>query len=245
MVRYNWEGPAQIAAGVVPSIQAGFQAGATQGALSRFGTDPQGAINALMPINPEMAVGLQDRRDRSQRIAAEDARRVAAEQQAAMQKQLEEHRERITIGAKLIEQIQPTDEAGWQKVRASLQQYGYDVSDIPPTFDPAYVDGVRQIGRAMGQEQKPDLVVIDGVAIDKRTGQPRFESPYPRIISGPGGIYEAPRIGIGRGGTGTAPPGRVVEGSGLPPGWTVIDEDEGGAGPSGPPTFPPRIGPDY
>jgi hypothetical protein len=45
----------------------------------------------------------------------------------------------------------------------------------------------------------PELVVIDGVAFDKRTGQPKFESPYTRIIPGPdGSFYEQPRVGYGR-----------------------------------------------
>jgi hypothetical protein len=54
----------------------------------------------------------------------------------------------------------------------------------------------------------PELVVIDGVAFDKRTGQPKFESPYTRIIPGPeGSFYEQPRIGFGRTpGSGAAPP---------------------------------------
>lgn len=53
---------------------------------------------------------------------------------------------------------------------------------------------------------EPDIVVIDGVAIDKRTGQPKFESPYDRIIAGPNGsFYRVPRMGIGRDGSPQAP----------------------------------------
>lgn len=58
--------------------------------------------------------------------------------------------------------------------------------------------------------QDPELVVIDGVAFDKRTGQPKFESPYPRIIAGPdGSFYERPRIGFGGRPAGNAAPPAV------------------------------------
>lgn len=99
----------------------------------------------------------------------------------------------------------------------------------------------------------PDLVVIDGVAFDKRTGTPKFESPYTRIIPGAeGSFYEQPRIGYGRQpGTREAPssaaerPVRVQspdEARRLPPGTLFTTPDgrtkrvPGGAG-SGPQTF--------
>ncbi len=109
---------------------------------------------------------------------------------------------------------------------------------------------------------KPDLEVIDGVAIDKRTGKPQFESPYNRVIPGPNGsFFEQPRIGFGAtpapGGAPTAAPVAApnaapaldqvaqpksqAEYDAIPPGGLWIDAQgnkrrKGGAAP-GSPTF--------
>lgn len=106
----------------------------------------------------------------------------------------------------------------------------------------------------------PELVVIDGVAFDKRTGQPKFESPYTRIIPGPdGSFYEQPRVGFGRAPGGGSPPVAPApttarqdspvrvktpdEARALPPGTLFMTPDgrtkrvPGGAG-SGPRPFP-------
>jgi len=146
--------------------------------------------------------------------------------------QLERHRDSIIKGARIVREINPQDEAGWQRARAMAAQLGIPLDEVPATFDPAYVQNLVKVADTFAPraDAEEDLVVIDGVAINKRTGQPMFESPYSKIVSGPGGIYEQPRIGIGRGGQGAPPPGRVVQGE-LPPGWTVID-DEGGAAPA-------------
>ena len=52
---------------------------------------------------------------------------------------------------------------------------------------------------ARGPDKAPEVTVIDGIAYDRRTGTPLFESPYPRIIAGQdGAFFEQPRIGLGR-----------------------------------------------
>jgi hypothetical protein len=104
---------------------------------------------------------------------------------------------------------------------------GYDPSDANLQADIA-------LGKKAGAR---DIVVIDGVAIDKATGEALFESPYPKVVSGAGGIHVQDRIGIGRGGAGAVPAARVVQGA-LPPGWEVIDDEEGGPSPAGSGTFP-------
>lgn len=73
---------------------------------------------------------------------------------------------------------------------------------------------------AQGPAGAPDLTVIDGIAYDSRTGEPMFESPYPKVYEGPqGAIRTQPRIGLGHRPTQmasptqpspTAPQGQVV-----------------------------------
>lgn len=73
--------------------------------------------------------------------------------------------------------------------------------------------GDREVAR--GPDKGPDITVIDGVAFDQRTGQPLFESPYERIISGTeGSFYTQPRIGYGRGSQQAIPGG--AQGGGMP-----------------------------
>jgi hypothetical protein len=69
---------------------------------------------------------------------------------------------------------------------------------------------------ARGPDKGPEITVIDGVAFDQRTGQPLFESPYERIISGTeGAFYSQPRIGYGRQ-PGAQPAAGQVAGGGIP-----------------------------
>lgn len=48
---------------------------------------------------------------------------------------------------------------------------------------------------SQGLSKKPDVAVIDGIAVDQRTGQPLYQSPYPRIVPGTeGSFYKVPRV---------------------------------------------------
>lgn len=52
---------------------------------------------------------------------------------------------------------------------------------------------------AQGAPKPPALTVIDGIAFNSQTGEPMFETPYPKVYEGPqGAIREQPRIGLGR-----------------------------------------------
>lgn len=91
----------------------------------------------------------------------------------------------------------------WNEVIDFYGSKGLDLSQYRNRFDLREQAMLRlgKLGEYLQGAPKKDLVVIDGVAIDKATGQPQFESPYDRIIPGANGsFYRVPRMGIGRGG---------------------------------------------
>lgn len=169
MVDINWGilRPVDIGGAFNTGFERGRQTvrqGQQENALAAYAQnrDPN-ALNALAAAGePMLAMQLGDR----------DAER----RQRAQAAQLEQHRERIQIGAKLIEQVRPVDDAGWQQVLGAMQQYGYDISDIPPTFDPQYVEGVRQIGRTL---------TGPGEGFTLSEGQVRYDANGQRIAAGP------------------------------------------------------------
>jgi hypothetical protein len=133
--------PAQTGQHLMQSFQAGGQQRRemeTQNALSQYAQNPQDpkAKQALARWNPQLSMQLQQR-----------------EQEMAL-KGLEAHREKIIMGAQIVRQIQPKDEAGWQQVRAMAQQVGIDLADVPPNFDPQYVQGLISVADAFEPQKQ-------------------------------------------------------------------------------------------
>ncbi len=136
------------------AIAKGFQTGQamrqereTKNALAQYVQNPDDprALNALAAADP--ALGMQAR---NQQIAMQDRQlQMQDRRRKSEQEGLEQHRERLTFGANLIEQVKPTDTASWQSVLGAMKQAGYDISDIPTEYDPAYADGVLKIGRSL------------------------------------------------------------------------------------------------
>jgi hypothetical protein len=74
-------------------------------------------------------------------------------QRAQQQQQISEaEREQIVTGARIIRQINPRDETGWQQVIAAARQAGVDTANVPPTFDPQYVQSVLAAAQAIDPE---------------------------------------------------------------------------------------------
>jgi hypothetical protein len=110
----------------------------TQNALAKYAQNPDdpSAMEGLARFNPQMAIQLQERK-----------------RQEAM-RGLEAHREKIVMGAKIVRQIQPKDDAGWQQVLQMAQQVGIDLADVPRNFDQQYVQGLISVADAL-DPQKP------------------------------------------------------------------------------------------
>jgi hypothetical protein len=105
----------------------------TQNALAKYAINPDDptAMEGLARFNPQMAIQLQQQR-----------------KQEAM-RGLEAHREKIVMGAKIVRQIQPKDDAGWQQVLQMAQQVGIDLADVPRNFDQQYVQGLISVADAL------------------------------------------------------------------------------------------------
>lgn len=85
----------------------------------------------------------------------QEDRAFRQQQMQAQQHQayIEQNRENIVRGAQIIRQVQPQDQAGWDRARALAQQAGVDVSQVPPQFDPQYVQGISALADALAPQK--------------------------------------------------------------------------------------------
>jgi hypothetical protein len=130
------------------------------------------ALQALASVDPQAAQQFQQQ-----------------QQQAALAG-LEQHRDNIVKGAQLIRQMQPKDDAGWQQVLQVAHQAGIDVSEVPPHFDPQYVQGVVQLADTFAPQpgaQGKDIPVQQGGSVlhvnpdgtSRWTVMPAGDAPQP------------------------------------------------------------------
>ena len=133
--------PADVGAGITQQFYQGMQKRRemeTQNALSQYALNPDDpkAMEGLARYNPQMAIQLRAQR-----------------QQEAM-RGLEAHREKIVMGAKIVRQINPKDDADWQRVLQMAQQVGIDLADVPKQFDPQYVQGLIGVAEALAPQRE-------------------------------------------------------------------------------------------
>lgn len=204
-------------------------------ALTAYATNPDapGSFEGLAKVDPGMAIQARGQQ----------------QQQAAQQQ--EQRRADLPLITKLLEHSQ--DEGSYQQARATAQQYGIDVSTLPPNFDPAWRD--QQLGtlRALQSPQAQEALSTAGrVAADMgyRPGTPEYsakvtelwQAEQSRILAlqpGGGAASVNPVTGVAQmviaPNMGGATAGAPVGGSQLPPGFTL---DQGGPA-SAPGTFHP------
>lgn len=123
----------------------------------------------------------QQDEDRQLRREEIEHQRGTREQQARKQ-QLEEARERISMMGRLLEGATPENYG--QRLQAAAGM-GLDVSQVPPQFDPNWIEMTKQQAQAlMGKLDQELMAVAPGTTvIDKRTGQPVYTNPRaPRYI---------------------------------------------------------------
>ena len=213
------------------SVLQGYQAGQqyrqqqqTQNALRAYASNP-GDLHALAAItatNPVLGMKLQD--DARERRLAEETRTR------------KDHEEQLKIIGGIAKGA--TDPASWDAGVDQLVGFGILTPEQAMQYKGKFSPETRaSIMAAAGvKDEHEHVTTIDGVAFDSDTGKPLFESPYPKVVSGPGGIYVQPRIGLGQRSAGTVQPGHVMSAPGtLPDGWTY--EDDGGPGPTSPGGF--------
>ena len=121
-----------------------------------LGVQQNNPINAFMQAYEHSSAQkrqqqMQDE-DREMRRQQFELQKTQTQQQTEW-KALEQHRDKIIMGARLIREVQPKDQAGWDHVRAIAGQAGIDLTDVPPQFDLNYVNGLVQLADAFEPEK--------------------------------------------------------------------------------------------
>lgn len=141
---------------VAGNVQRGFENGLKTRAYIEDRQKQTRATNALRALaaNPDdpAALTAYQQADPVNAIAYKDKR---ANEAHAM---LEQHRDSITLGARIIRQVNPKDQAGWDQARQLAAQAGVDMTGIPAQFNPQYIDGVMKVADALAPEKAPQLV---------------------------------------------------------------------------------------
>jgi hypothetical protein len=101
--------------------------------------------NALLQRETALREQEVDQRGRIFEQQQQDRQRQQQQEVTADQQRL------IVTGARIIEQVRPQDQAGWQQVIATARQLGLDVSQVPQQFDPAYAQQVVQAAQAIAE----------------------------------------------------------------------------------------------
>jgi len=110
-------------------------------ALSTYAANPtREGLGALAQYQPEAAIQERGRFDQQD------------------QQQQTQSREQLPVMIRLLDSA--TDEAGWDRAVQQAQQYGFDVSRVPQTFDPAWRDSTRQIANAMHTMPPQELTTV-------------------------------------------------------------------------------------
>lgn len=178
-------------------VGAQFQAGMEHGRVVRQQTDRTNALrgyaatpndpsaqNALLAADPALSMQLEDQR----------FQRDHAHHQAAIDA-LGEHRDRIIAGASFLttegptgQRVPITDPAVYQQRRQMFQRAGYDVSDVPEQYSPAYVNGIVEVAahlQAAQHPHEPTAFQQDATAAGVRPGSPEFHQAFTSHYSQP------------------------------------------------------------
>jgi hypothetical protein len=143
-------------------------------ALAAYAQNPS-MESAAGVIQHDPIMGLNLRRDEEARMAAEQR---AQAQQAGAQ------REQAMKMAQLLDTV--TDEQSYQQARQTAEYLNFDLSRVPPNFDPQWVDMQKRIVSSFledGDDSLPTLAQeLQAVGVDLRT--PEGQEAMRRTIEG-------------------------------------------------------------
>lgn len=112
-------------------------------------TDPgtafqQGYQNALLQREHQQDRQVQQQQRQQQFEMQQEQMNVQGRE-----RKLTEYHDQIQRGARIVRQLNPTDDASWQNVRAAAAQAGIDVTEVPEHFDPNYVQQLLAADQAL------------------------------------------------------------------------------------------------
>jgi hypothetical protein len=150
-----------------------------------------GQRNALLQRNLQQEdEALQLRRAEGERAE----RRATREEASARRTELDRRtQQRILMGGAIVEQEQPSDQAGWDRVLARARALNMDLTDVPTTFDPQYAQGLVQSRQMIRETTGEDYTLGEGdvrfspTGREVARGQARRRQPVP--ITAGGGVY--------------------------------------------------------
>lgn len=151
---------------------------------------------------------------------AELAERQETQAQEAARKRQEQRRADMPMVARLLD-FAAQGEPQYQQARGIAQQYGIDVSQLPETFDPAWIEQQRTMVKALADPAKMEALSTAGkqaVDMGYKPGTPEFNSAVrdiftaseakPYVVGGETRLYQ-PKIGGPGQVQGSAPPAAV------------------------------------
>lgn len=154
--------------GIGQHFLAGMQAGQQQrqqhmqrNALQAFARDPDSPEAMEMMIQADPATAIRMRQEQQQRQQAEH----------------KERRADLPMMSRLLDYAQ--DPQSYQQAREIAQNYGIDISQIPETYDPAWISQQRQVLKTLqSPEAQEALSGIGKQAADMgfRPGTPEFNA---------------------------------------------------------------------
>ena len=148
----------------------------TFGADGRFNRAALPAIAQASPGATLQYAGLANQQDASADVA--DARRMQLAKQ------------NMELQGRLLQGVR--DEPSYQAAKIQAQQYGIDVSQLPPNYDPAFVQ--QALARTMSQMDQFDMLykqhVMNGLSAPQQSSAGFFQTDKAgnvRMVNGPDG----------------------------------------------------------
>lgn len=134
----------QSSKGMVDDITGGWKKQQADAAMRQYALHPDdpNSINALAQVDPAAAITARQ------------------QQQTNHLKQLDAHRESIKVGAQIIRAFNVKDEPSYQAAKKYAADNGVDISQLPPAFDPQYIQNVVHLADALSPEKVTNSRII-------------------------------------------------------------------------------------
>jgi hypothetical protein len=154
---------------------------------------------------------------------------------------LQQYQGQLGVGAKIIRQVQPKDQAGWSQALAMAQQYGVDVSQIPQAWDQGgseYAQNLSGLANALFPEKQNE-----GPSSYQEYQRAQADPAYAKFLT----ERQGPLIANNGDGTFTIIPRQTIQGTqpapqaggDVPPPPPGFQLDNGGPTPPASGAFPP------